>query len=44
VEEMLINMALSIIFGSIKNPARKAKLKTALLKMRNAINGLYPGE
>jgi len=35
-------MALSIIFASIKNPAKKEALKKALLKLRNAINGLYP--
>lgn len=35
-------MALSIIFASIKNPAKKEHLKRGLLKLRNAINGLYP--
>ncbi len=44
METMLINMALAIIFGTIKNPEKKAALKKALLKMRDAINGLYPGE
>ena len=44
MEEMIINLALSIIFSTIKNPAKKEAMKRALLKMRNAINSLYPGE
>jgi len=44
MEEYLVNMALAIIFSTIKNPAKKAKLKKALLKMRDAIEQLYPGE
>jgi hypothetical protein len=42
MDELLINMALAIIFSVIKNPAKKEALKKALLKMRNAINTLYP--
>jgi len=44
VEEMFIQMALSILFAAIKNPARKETLKKALLKLRDQINLLYPEE
>jgi hypothetical protein len=43
MEEMLIHMALSIILATIKNPAKKEKLKAAFLKVRDEINILYPG-
>lgn len=41
---LIINMALAIIFSTIKNPAKKAELKGAMLKLRNAINTLYAGD
>lgn len=44
MDEMILNMALAIIFGVVKNPAKKEHMKRALLKLRNAINNLYPGE
>ena len=44
MEDMIIAMALSILFAAIKNPANKAKLKKSLLKLRDQINLLYPEE
>jgi hypothetical protein len=41
MEDLLISMALSIIFSAIKNPTRKIALKKAMLKLRNQINALY---
>jgi hypothetical protein len=43
-EQYLVSMALSIVFAVIKNPLKKAILKAALLKLRNAINTLYAGD
>lgn len=42
-EEMVIAMALTIIKGVIKNPAKAAELKKELLMIRDDINTLYPG-
>lgn len=39
-----ISIVLSVIKQSVKNPSSKAKLKAALLKVRNAINALYLGD
>lgn len=44
MEDLLINMALSILLGVIKNPEKAAKLKKALLKVRNAINAAFPND
>lgn len=44
MEELYINMALSVLLTAIKNPNKKATLKKALLKLRNAINTLYAGD
>ena len=44
MEDMIINMALSILLAAIKNPQHAAKFKAALLKLRNAINLAFPGE
>ena len=46
--DYLLSMAIALILQaikeSIKNPARKAALKKALLKVRDQINLLYLGE
>lgn len=42
MEDVFINMAVSVILGAIKNPAKAATLKAALLKIRNAINNAFP--
>lgn len=44
MEDLWIAMGISIILESIKNPAKKAKLKKAMLKVRNAINAAYTGD
>ena len=44
MEDMLINMALAILLGAIKNKTKAIKLKAALLKVRNAINAVFPNE
>lgn len=41
MEDMIISMAIAIILSSVKNPAKKASLKRALLKVRNTINAAY---
>jgi hypothetical protein len=44
MEDMIIQMAITIILSSIKNPAKKAALKKAMLKVRNSINLAYAGD
>jgi hypothetical protein len=44
MEDMLMTMGISIILASIKNPKNKAKLKKAMLKVRNAINAAYASD
>ena len=48
MNEWLIPMALSIVFqilkDSVKNPASKAKMRAAFLKLFNAIKSLYSGD
>jgi hypothetical protein len=44
MEEMIIGMAVSIVLSTIKNPAKKAQLKKAMLKIRNQINLAYAGD
>lgn len=41
---LIINMAMSVILATIKNPAHKEQFKKVLLKVRDEINLLYPGE
>ena len=41
---MIIAMAIAIILESVKNPAKKAALKRAMLKVRNTINQAYAGD
>ena len=44
MEELYINMGISILLSAIKNPDKAKKFKAALLKVRNAINAAFPGE
>lgn len=44
MEDYLISMALAILFKTIKNPDRKKTMHVALIKLRDQINLLYPGE
>lgn len=39
--DIWINMGMTAILMSIKNEARRASLKKAMLKLRNAINTAY---
>ena len=41
---MGINIVLTAIKQSVKSPKMKKSLKAALLKVRDQINLLYPGE
>lgn len=41
MEDLIISFAISTLLSAIKNPANKAKLKRAMLKVRNAINAAY---
>lgn len=48
MEDFLIGMAVNVVLTTIamciKNPTKAKKLKSALLKVRDQINMLYPGE
>lgn len=48
MDSFYFDLALSVLFStikaSVKNEASKAKLKRALLKLRNQINALYFGD
>lgn len=44
MDSLIISLALSVITSVVKNPAKRQKLKSILLSMRNAINAAYPGE
>lgn len=48
MSEVWISMAISLVLlaikDSVKNPARKADLRKAFLKIYNAIKDLYAGD
>lgn len=44
MESLIISLALTVIRSVIKNPAKRARLKSVLLNIRDAINAAYPGE
>lgn len=44
MEDMIITMAFSILFNSIKSAAAKAKFRAAFLKAFNLIRNAYPGD
>ena len=44
MESTILALALSVIRAVVKNPAKKARLKTALLKLRDAIDAAYASE
>ncbi len=44
MEELYINMGMSLVLSVIKNPDKAAKFKAVLLKVRNAINGAFPND
>ena len=44
METTILTLALSVIRAVVKNPAKKARLKSALLKLRDAIDAAYAEE
>lgn len=44
MESTILALALSMIRAVVKNPAKKARLKSALLKLRDAIDAAYANE
>lgn len=42
--DLWINFGISVILSALKSPAKKAGLKKAMLKVRNAINVAYAGD
>lgn len=44
MDDLIISMAISVVLSTIKNPEKKAKLKKALLKVRNQINLAYKND
>lgn len=43
-ETFLIHAFMGILSTVVKNPQKKAELKTILLEVRNSINEIYPGD
>lgn len=44
MESTILALALSVIRAVVKNPAKKARLKSVLLKLRDAIDAAYANE
>lgn len=44
MEDMLIQMAVTVVLQSVKNPAKKQQLKKALAKVYNVIGNTYAGD
>ena len=44
METTILALALAIIRAVVKNPAKKEKLKSALLKLRDAIDAAFATE
>ncbi len=44
MESTILALALSVIRAVVKNPEKKARLKSALLKLRDAIDAAYLSE
>jgi hypothetical protein len=44
MESTILALALSVIRAVVKNPAKKTRLKSALLKLRDAIDAAYASE
>lgn len=41
MEATILTLALTIIRGVVKNPAKKAKLKAVMVKLRDAIDAAF---
>ena len=44
MESTILTLALSVIRAVVKDPKKKARLKSALLKLRDAIDAAYADE
>ena len=44
MEDMIIQMALAIVLSTIKDPAKKARMKKAMLKVHQSILQAYAGD
>jgi hypothetical protein len=44
METTILTLALTVIRQVVKNPAKKARLKSVLLKLKEAIEAAYAGE
>jgi hypothetical protein len=44
MESSILALALTVIRAVVKNPEKKAKLKSILLKLRDAIDAAYADE
>lgn len=44
LNDLFINLGVTAILASIKNPAKKASLKTIMLKVFNSIRAAYAGD
>jgi len=44
MESTILALALSVIRAVVKNPTKKARLKSVLLKLRDAIDAAYASE
>ncbi len=42
--DLLLQIGVTIILQSIKNPEKRAALKKVMLKVRNSINTAYAGD
>ena len=43
-ENLIIQMAVTVVLSTIKNPAKKASLKKAMLKIFTSIKTVYAGD
>jgi hypothetical protein len=44
METTILTLALSLIRSVVKNPKKKAQLRTIMLKVRDAITAAYEGD
>lgn len=44
MDDLIISMATAVILSAVKNPAKKASLKKAMLKIYRTIGSMYAGD
>ena len=44
MDDLIISMAVAILLASIKNPAKKEKLRKVCVKIFNSIRAAFPGD